>query len=368
VEASVGIVKQLGYEPEPLNKAIDKLLSLLGGLDSFIKPGEKVLIKPNLLSARIPDDGVTTHPEIMRAVIRRVKAITDTVIIGDSPGGYGANADEVYEKTGAKRVAEEEGAQLVKFNTSKRVGHYPIAIPVLEADKIISLPKFKTHDVMLITAAVKNMYGIIPGISKARQHSLAPRGKDFAPIIVDVFSIRKPELTLVDAIVGMDRDGPSRGRIRNTNFMIASSDAVAIDSVLMKIVGTKPLDLYTNREAQDRGLGVADLKRIKILGDSIDSVKVSGFEFSQIGFLNKIPASMFWLIKYLINFKVSIDRKKCIKCKLCQESCPADAITINSDKCSVDTPKCLLCLCCREICPHGAIKVNRNWLVRKIWG
>lgn len=368
MNAQVAIVKCPTYKQEQLDKAIDQILKYLGGLEKFIKPDEKVLIKPNLLSAREPHEGVDTHAELIRAVVRRVKSISTNIKIGDSPGGFGKNIEEVYEKSGVRKISEEERVELVKFDKSKRIGRYPIASLVLEADKIISLPKFKTHDVMLITAAVKNMYGIIPGIFKAELHSLAPRRKDFAPIIVDVFSIRKPDLTIMDAIVSMDGEGPSRGRLRKTNFIIASADAVAVDSVLMKIIDREPFDLYTNIEAHKRTLGITDLENIEILGEAIDSVKVDNFKFSNIGFLNNAPGPLLWLAKLLINFKIEIDNGQCLRCKLCQESCPVDAITIDDDECKVDNSKCLLCLCCREICPHGAVVVNRSWLARMIWG
>ena len=212
------------------------------------------------------------------------------------------------------------------------------------------------------------MYGIVPGIAKAEQHSRAPRAKEFAPIILDIFSIRKPDLTIVDAVVSMDGNGPSGGRLRKTDFIIASSDAVAIDSVLMKIIGMKVFDLYTNKEAHERGLGVTNLDEIEILGESIANVRVNDFKFSQLGILNKTPKPFLWLIKYLMVFRIDIDSRECLRCKLCEEGCPASAITISEHNKSVDHSKCLLCLCCREICPHGAIITNRSWLARKMWG
>lgn len=368
MKAQVAVTKCASYTQEELNKSVNRALKLLGGVENFIKPNEKVLIKPNLLSARDPEEAVTTHPEFVRAVVKSIKPVTKNIEIGDSPGGFGKNIDEIHEKTGMRKIAEEEGVKLVKFDRSRKVGRFPVATPVLEADKIISVPKFKTHDVLAITAAVKNLYGIIPGIFKAEQHSLAPRGKDFAPILVDVFSIRKPDLTIVDAVVSMDREGPSGGRVRNTDFMIASRDAVAIDSALMKIVGLEPLDLYTNKEAHKRGLGITDLNEIEILGESLDEVKINDFEFSTIGILSRAPKSLLGLLKYVIRFKVAIDAKKCLHCKLCEENCPAGAIIINEDESKIDCSKCLLCMCCREICPHGAIVVNRSWLAKKLWG
>jgi len=368
MKTQIAVTRCTSYAREELDKAVNRILKLLGGVENFIKPNEKVLIKPNLLSARDPEEAVTTHPEFVRAVAKSIKPVTKNIEIGDSPGGFGKNIDEIHEKTGMRKIAEEEGVKLVKFDRSRKVGRFPVATAILDADKIISVPKFKTHDVQVITAAVKNSYGIIPGIFKAEQHSFAPRGKDFAPIVVDVFSIRKPDLTIVDAVVSMDGEGPSRGRVRNTDFIIASSDAVAIDSALMKIVDLEPLDLYTNKEAHKKGLGITDLDEIEILGEPLDEVKINDFEFSTIGILNKAPKPLLGLLKYVIRFKVAIDTRKCLHCKLCEENCPAGAIMINEDESKIDSSKCLLCMCCREICPHGAIVVNRNCLTKKIWG
>ncbi|PIU42118.1 MAG: hypothetical protein COS99_01835 [Candidatus Omnitrophica bacterium CG07_land_8_20_14_0_80_42_15] len=368
MRTQVAIARCHGYQKEELDKALGRVLELLGGLEKFIKPGERVLIKPNFLSARKPEEGVNTHPEFIRAVLKKVKAITSDIMIGDSPGGFGKNIDEIYERSGVKQVAQEEGVALVKFDKSRKIGRYPVAVCALEADKIISLPKFKSHDIMLITAAVKNMYGVLPGIFKAKQHSIAPSNKQLAPILVDAYSIRKPDLSIVDAIVSMDGNGPSSGRLRETDFIIASTDGVAVDSVLMKITGLEPFDLHTNKEAHDRGIGEADLEKIDILGETINSVKVDDFRFSEIRLLNRAPKLIAWLLKLLMVFKINIDNSKCRRCKLCEEACPASAISIAEHKCKVDHSKCLLCMCCREICPHGAVVVDKSLLAKKMWG
>jgi uncharacterized protein (DUF362 family)/Pyruvate/2-oxoacid:ferredoxin oxidoreductase delta subunit len=367
MKTHVAIAPCRTYQQEELSQAIDSVIGNLGGLERFIKPGERVLIKPNLLSARTPEEAVDTHPEFIRAVVRKVKSLSSTVIIGDSPGGFGKNTEEVYEVSGVRKVAEEEGVKLVKFDTSRKVGRYPVASCVLDADRVISLPKLKTHDVMLLTAAVKNMYGILPGIFKAEQHGLAPFAKDFASIIVDAYALRKPDLTLVDAVMSMDGDGPSRGRVRTTGFIIGSSDAVAIDSVLMKMVAKDPADLYTNSEAQRRGLGESRLENIEILGEAKD-IAIDDFRFSRIRFLNTGPRFLLRLTKFLINFKIVIDNRRCTRCKLCQESCPADAIAMVDHSYKIDHTTCLLCLCCRELCPYGAVRVKRSWFARRIWG
>lgn len=367
MKTQVAIAKCATYRQDELGEAVDRILELLGGIEKFIKPGEKVLIKPNLLSARIPAEAVDTHPEFVRAVIRKVAPASKNIKIGDSAAGYGDNMDEILEKSGIRKIAEEEGVEIVKFDGSQKRDRYPVASAVLEAERVISLPKLKTHGLTLITAGVKNMYGVIPGISKAQQHSLAPRAEDFASVLVDVFSVRKPDLTIVDAIESMEGEGPAGGNARNTNFVVASDDAVAADSVIMKILGREPLDLLTNREARKRGAGATDLKEIEVLGDGIDGVKVSDFKFPATGLSNRIPKSLTWLVELIIRFKIEIDSVKCLRCKLCQDACPVKAISITKDACRVNHSRCLLCLCCQEICPHGAVHLRKSWLAKKIW-
>jgi len=368
MKTAVAITKCRSYSQGELDKAVERTLELLGGIEKFIKPNEKVLIKPNLLSTRTPEEAVNTHPELIRAVIKKVRPISGNIKIGDSAAGFGDNMDEIHRTSGVKEIAEEEAVELIKFDSSKRIGRYPIASDALEADKVISLPKFKTHGLTLITAAVKNMYGIVPGISKAEQHSLAPRADDFASVILDVFCSRKPELTIVDAVESMEGEGPAGGNVRKTDFIAASADAVALDSALMKIIGMEPLDLVTNKEARKRGIGATDLKDIDVLGEGLDAVKVEDFKLPGTGLANRIPKSLSWLIRLVIRFRVEIDGTKCRRCDLCRESCPVNAITIGKKTCSVDYSKCLLCLCCQEICPHGAVRLRKSWFARMMWG
>lgn len=367
MKTKVAITRCTSYKEEEVGAAVEKALDLLGGIERFVKPNEKVLIKPNLLSARKPEEAVNTHPELVRAVIRRLRPVTRNIKIGDSGAGFGDNMDDIHEASGMKKMAGEEGIPLVKFNNSERQGHYPVATEVLEADKVINLPKFKTHVLTLITAAVKNMYGIIPGISKARQHSLAPHVKDFAPVLLDVYSIKKPELTLVDAIVSMEGDGPGGGEPRKTDFIIASRDAVAIDIVLMNIIGREPLDLETNREAGKRGIGATSLDGIELLGENVEGLIMRDFKFPSTSISNRVPRSLAWLLKLVIRFKVEILARKCKRCKLCEKACPVSAITIAKEACSIDYAKCLLCLCCQEICPHGAVYLRKSFLAKRIW-
>ncbi len=366
--SKVSLIKCTDYDTERVFSAVKRAVDLVGGIENFVKPGMKVLLKPNLLSARVPDDAVDTHPEVVRAMSRLVRSAGGVPKIGDSPGGYGKNIDEVLEKSGMKRMAQEEGVEIVKFTSSRFVEGIPIARHVFDCDCLISMPKLKTHSITVLTAAVKNTYGTVPGLYKAECHSRAPKEEDFAKIIAKIHSIAKPRLNVLDAILAMEGDGPGAGVPRKMNFVMASEDGVAIDSCVAKIIGLEPLDILVTKEAYAMGLGEADLNRIETVGDDIDSVTVTDFKLPQTTSLKLIPKNIANSIAALIRFKPYIDAGLCTRCNLCKITCPVNCIEIEEDYCRIDYKKCVRCLCCQEVCPYKAISIKRNILTKMIWG
>ncbi|MDD5429041.1 MAG: DUF362 domain-containing protein, partial [Candidatus Omnitrophica bacterium] len=232
----VSLVKCQDYDRDKVFDAVKRCVDLVGGIGAYVRPGTKVLIKPNLLSARTPEEGVDTHPEVVRAVVRLVKAAQGVPIIGDSPGGYGANIDEIFDKSGMRAMAKEEGAELVKFTASKSIDGIPFTRYLFDCDSVISVPKFKTHCLTVMTAGIKNMYGTVVGLHKVECHSKAPNEEDFVKIIAKVYSVAKPRLTIVDGITAMEGDGPSGGKTRQMGLLMAGADAVAIDAVAAAII------------------------------------------------------------------------------------------------------------------------------------
>ena len=362
----VSIQRCSSYDPKEVYDSLKEALALLGGVENFIKKGENVLIKPNLLSARLPEEGVTTHPEVVRAVIRSVSTQTSDICIGDSPGGIGKNIEEIWERSGIGKVAKEEGVSLVKFDKSRMVKGVPVAQHVLDCQRLISVPKFKTHNVTILTAGIKNLFGIVPGLYKANAHAANPKHEEFSGTIADIFSIRPPDLTIIDAIVAMEGNGPAAGSLRNMNILAAASDAVALDAVLSKIIGIEPLSVAVTSEACKRGLGTAELSKIDILGCGVEDVKQHGFKMPNMYIFTKVPAILVNLFAKLIRFSVVIDKNSCRDCRLCQEACPVGAIDMAGKK--IDRSKCILCLCCQEICPYKAIDIQKSLPARIIWG
>ena len=365
--AKVSLIKCPSYDRDKVSESVKRAVDLLGGIEAFVKPGTKVLVKPNLLSARLPEEAVDTHPEVVRAVVRLVKSAGAAALVGDSPGGYGANIEEIFDKSGMRKMAEEEGLELVKFTKSKFVDGIPFTRYLFDCDSVISIPKFKTHGITVLTAAIKNMYGTVTGLYKAECHSKAPREEDFAKIIAKVYSTARPHLTILDGITAMEGDGPSAGKPRDLGFIMAGADAVAIDACLARIIGLEPFDILATKEASDMGLGEADPGKIEMAGDDINDLIVKDFKLPQTAF-KLIPKGLTNAVAGLIKFKPSIDINICTRCNLCKVTCPVNAIEIERDFCRIDYKKCVRCLCCHEVCPYKAISIRRNLLTKLVWG
>jgi len=366
--AQVSLVQCKQYNKNELEDALYKAVGLLGGINKFIQPKSKVLVKPNLLSARPPEQGVDTHPEFIRAVIRLIKSVTTNIALGDSPGGFDLkDIDKVYEISGVKKVCEEEGIRLIKFDQAVNLEGFPIATAAKDCDSIVSLPKLKTHSATVLTGAVKNTFGMVIGLHKAQCHLRAPMPDEFSRILVKVFSIVKPTLSIMDGIVGMEGEGPAAGPLRDVGVIIASQDAVALDAVFARAVGAEPLLIPTTREAVKRGEGAGDLKQIEILGDQLTMPVVKNFKLPKASAMYKLPGPIIRLGVKTINFCPGIDKEKCKRCELCYKICPKNAIKkLEDGSFWVAAKECIRCFCCYEVCPHNAIELKKSLLARLI--
>jgi uncharacterized protein (DUF362 family)/NAD-dependent dihydropyrimidine dehydrogenase PreA subunit len=372
LRTTVAITKCTGYDGEELSEKINRLLNLLGGLDRFVRPGMKVLLKPNLLSAKAPERAITTHPEIVAVVAREVRKLGAEVIVGDSPGGAKRGVKRVWDNTGMSAMAEREGLTLVNFEAagvekfSVDGRPYYLAKPAVEADLIISLPKFKTHVLTLLTGGVKNVFGFIPGFRKGNYHKEFPKPDEFAQIIVDILSLKSPELTIMDAILSMEGDGPSSGTPRWTNLLLASSDPVALDAVAAEIVGLKPDRVPTTRIAAEAGLGIGWPEAINIVGEKPSEVRIRDFKLTSNRKLELLPKFLWKIIEPYVWVRPSFLMKLCNKCYTCVDSCPTGALRIGIEKFPLfDYNLCINCWCCHELCPEGSVFVDQSWLAKK---
>jgi uncharacterized protein (DUF362 family)/Pyruvate/2-oxoacid:ferredoxin oxidoreductase delta subunit len=369
--SQVSIVKCASYNPDLVEGSIRRSIALLGGIDKFIKPGSKVLVKPNLLMAKDPECAIDTHPEVLRAVIRILKEIKCRILVGDGPSVWGnqiENVEEVYQITGVSKVCQDEGVELVKFDKRRMHNKLPLTTYLYECDHLINLPKLKTHGFTILTGAIKNLFGLVPGTHKTELHRKNFDLSDFSKMLVDILQEARPSLNIVDGIMALEGDGPATsGKVKSLGLIIAGSDCVAVDSVMAKIMGLEPSDILTTKEAQERGLGVSDMRSIQVLGESLNDCLDKPFILPSSSLIRKkIPKPVIALIKKLIRFYPSPIKNECVRCFACINICPDKCITMGKHGIIFNYRKCISCFCCQETCPEAAIKVKKSLLARII--
>jgi uncharacterized protein (DUF362 family)/Pyruvate/2-oxoacid:ferredoxin oxidoreductase delta subunit len=351
--------------------AVARLLDDLGGMAVFVKPGQSVLIKPNLLTDAKPDEAVTTHPEVIRALIRAVRGAGGVPWVADSPANV-VDLARVWDKTGIGALCREEEVSLVNLEqagseTFEESGmRFTIAKPVLEADVVITVPKVKTHVLTGLTGAVKNLYGVVPGFQKTALHKRYPRATEFGEMLAAVYGRVKPALAVADGVVAMDGDGPSAGAPFPMGIMAGSSDAVALDTVLCRMMGMDPAQIVHLMAAARRGLGVCDFNRIVVEGDGVRATPVRGCRLPRTLPTALIPK---WLVKAIEPFiwHRPVFRECCIACGQCVKACPVGALSLKPrQRPMLDKRVCIACCCCHEICPVHAVEMTSSPLFRMV--
>jgi len=369
----VSAVKTEQYNYSEVYNGVKKSVVLLGGIDKFVKKGSRVLIKPNLLSSKSPDDAVTTHPVFVKAVINLVKEAGGIPYIGDSPSLL--SLKKVTKKTGMEDVATETGAQILEFVESVTINRdngnifksLEIAKELKEIDVIINLPKLKTHVQMYLTLGVKNLFGCIIGKRKAQWHLKAGVNNIyFAKMLVELYEYIKPSLTIVDGIRGMEGDGPSGGHPRDIGLIFAGADAVAVDTMICHILGGDFKKFYTYTVARERNAGITDIDKIELLGEKIGNILVRDFKFPT-AVVDANFSNYPFIGKHIRNFlisKLKEDRETCTLCSFCIEACPPQVIKKGNGRLIFNYDECIRCFCCSEVCPEDAMKVRQGFLYR----
>jgi len=369
MSTDVSIVRCPDYDQKMVLNSVRRAVDLVGGISTFNRPGDRVLLKPNLLKARPPEAAVTTHPEVVRAVIRLVHEAGAHAIVGDSPGI--GDLQRVCDRSGIFAVVEEEGAVLAGFDevvTVKNTGRFQrfeVARTAMEADAIINLPKFKTHGMTVLTGAVKNLFGCIPGKRKVQWHfNTGVDHESFTRMLVELMQVIKPRLTIMDAVIGMEGNGPGSGDPRTIGLIMAGKDPVAVDVVCGDIVGLASDALPVVRAAIAAGIGEPRLEHIHILGEPLSKVQVGQFRLPPRDHLEwQMPEWARSVLKDALTTRPVIDAKTCISCGICQAHCPLQAITEKGNKLVIDYRNCIRCFCCQEFCPAGAIAVGKGWML-----
>ena len=340
-------------------EAVDKAFELF---PQEVK-NKKVLVKPNALRASSADEAVVTHPAVIRAVVEKLEELmASEIIVGDNPGmvSYGDN-EKTFKQSGLMEASKGyyqnigSDSQKVDFNP-EFLNQVNISRAVMETDLIISVPKFKTHGLTVITGAIKNSYGIIPGALKANLHYRSGSSIKFNQIIIDVFSLRIPDMFIMDAVVGMEGNGPASPDLRDIGRILASDNAVAMDAVMARMMGLDPQILPFLRIAKERGLGDYEESSIELIGDLIvipDFKYPPGLQRTEA----VVPGmEQFFLSR--INMRPKADPDLCTGCGTCVEQCPASALSIEDTIPEVDKDLCVACFCCQEICPEMAITLQ----------
>ena len=372
----VSVVKCERYSE--VQRAVEEAVALIGGIERFIKKGDKVVIKPNLVSKKKPEEAVTTNPDFLHAVIVMAERAGGIVTIAESPGGpYNAAAlkgvysvcgvDEAIEGTNAK-LNFDTGFTEVRFPEGKTVKNIPIIDPILDADVIISLPKLKTHAMTSYTGAVKNLFGTILGTYKAELHFRLNERKSFCSMLVDLHECVKPTLSIMDAVWGMEGNGPTAGQNRHIGLVMASENAHALDLAACHLIDYTVNEVDTVREAVERGLVADSAEKLEILGEDLAPLVMRDYVKPESHFnllrLISLPASVnAWLTNALAS-RPKMNYDICVGCGECARRCPPKAIDMSGGKPVIDEKRCIKCFCCQELCPKKAVMIKRPLLNR----
>ena len=353
------------------------VLEPLGSMRAYVSPGQSVFVKVNLLLKATPDRAVTTHPELVRAVIRAVKSCgADAVAVGDSLAGRTtpSSARAVFEASGIGDVCRDEGARIVVLDedvtrvpapAGRLYSSFNVGRQAVEADVLIDLPKMKTHGFMMFTGAVKNLFGCIPGLEKAQFHLKVPDRPDFADMLIDLMLARAPDLSIMDAVVAMEGAGPSGGTPRQVGALLASADPIALDVVAAAVAGFDPMEVYTNSAAARRGLGPESADDVEVAGVPWREVRVADFRHPASDVSRALPPAVARWVRKRTASRPFLERPAdCTVCETCAANCPVDTITMTDRGPDFDLDRCIRCYCCQELCPQQAIGLRTPWLVR----
>lgn len=358
MKMKVSIVKCNSYENKEIKKALEQSLK---NINFSFKKNMKVLIKPNILSPHPPEKAITTNPVIIKELCKILKKYNSKIYIGES-SSYETNKGFKVSGIGKlKKYAkiinfETQNKELFDFESIKKV---PLPKILFDMDLIINLAKLKTHTFTVVTLCVKNLYGCIPGKSKSLYHKILHSSKKFSKFLLELHEKIKPELNIIDGILGLEGFGPgASGKPIKSKVMVAGKNAIATDIIASELMGFEPSTLYVNK------LSNIQKENIEVVGEKIKL----NFKKPPSALIFTVPVFHF-LNNIFPKPKIKFNHKKCSKCRLCEEKCPVKAINLSPfPKC--DYGECIRCLCCIEICPNGAIYSEDHWtkkFVRKIY-
>jgi uncharacterized protein (DUF362 family)/NAD-dependent dihydropyrimidine dehydrogenase PreA subunit len=373
--STVALVRCETYDLPRVYNALRRGVELLGGLDRFVQPGERILFKPNILAGEGPESAVATHPAVLEACVRLFRSSGATIRFGDSPGLE--DALHAAKRAGLYEAGLRAGANFGQFSVGAHmeneggtlVDSFPIAQAVHACDGIVNLPKMKTHQLTRITGAMKNLFGCVPGKRKALYHVQFQDVFAFSRLIAELGMCLRPRLHVMDGIVAMEGNGPRSGDARPMKVLILSEDPVAVDATFCRLVAMDPAYVPTIRAGHEVGLGRYEAAEIEYVGDDVESLIDPGFKLVRKPvYANASYAHYRWLKAALLP-KPAIDASRCVRCGMCVEACPVPgkALRFKDGRRAppaYDHACCIRCYCCQEMCPHEAIETRTPLLGR----
>ena len=373
VDDRVSVVRCENYDRGGVTSAVARSIDLLGGLSRFVAPGQRVLLKPNLLQPVGPDKAVTTHPEVVAAVASALRDHGCEVIIADSAGGGTPFTEprlrKLYDITGMSEAAERSGAALgvdvstrqVPCPEGKVVKRFNVIAPAAEADAIVVVSKAKTHVLTGMTGGVKCLFGVLPGMEKPSFHGRLSGVDEFCDMLLDLNEALKPRLQIMDAVVGMEGDGPSGGAPRPVGAILASGNPVAMDIVAARLMGFDPREVPVLRLGAARGMASAGMDPV-VLGESVDALAVKDFKHSSSTTASRlgVGAPVVGRLLRAYALRPVVDPARCNGCGRCAQSCPRETIRIVGGKARIRHGQCIRCYCCHEMCESRAIDLKRS--------
>jgi uncharacterized protein (DUF362 family)/Pyruvate/2-oxoacid:ferredoxin oxidoreductase delta subunit len=360
-------IRKSEYDYTTLKPVVFELMDSIVG--DRIEKGSSVLIKPNLLAPVPPEMAVVTHPLIVKAAAEYVIDKGVKPQISDSPAV--GSFEKILKESGIAEALEgldveyKEFKESVRIDVGKPFEKIEIAADVINADLVINLPKIKTHQQMMLTLGVKNLFGCIVGMKKPEWHMRAGVEREkFATLLVKIYRAVAPAVNIYDGILGMEGQGPGKsGDPRKIGVIIGSDDALAADSVICRMLGIGPDTLFTNKVAPEEGFVMEE----PVIDGELQ--RVTNFRFPEMGPMQFGPKIVHGLFRRHLVQRPECNKNACRLCGECWKYCPAEAITHDKEKIRFDYDKCIRCYCCIEVCPYAALRAVETWtgkVARKI--